>query len=342
MFRSFFLFGVLGLSIFSGVAQERLSPENIRQIAEYVAFLEAQDQLENTGISAGRDKEKALLGELQKNPDYDYSERELLKLSHYIRSLEKPDDSHGYSGEEFREISDYTRKLEAEKLPLMQASSDISTKEFANKMLASSGELSLTHRDSILLFNDKDVATISRYIKRLEGFKKEEPKPIKVEKEQIEIASVPKVELPEPTEKKPVVPIPVSEPVIKKETIKPTISTSSKNKPTDDVLIHFNSNSDAIGTEAQKDLLEISEKLKADPSLKLEASGHADCYGDAKYNLVLSKRRVKAVTDNLIQLGVSETQISTSFFGETKPLVENKPKKNSSKNRRVLVKIKNN
>lgn len=66
----------------------------------------------------------------------------------------------------------------------------------------------------------------------------------------------------------------------------------------------------------------LAEYMNATPSAMLTLVGHADATGPEEYNLDLSRRRAAAVLAFLTANGVSATQISTSWYGETRPVVE--------------------
>ncbi|WP_445957680.1 OmpA family protein, partial [Yeosuana sp.] len=53
----------------------------------------------------------------------------------------------------------------------------------------------------------------------------------------------------------------------------------------------------------------------------------------------LSKNRAYAVTDYLSHNGVSQSRLTTNWFGETQPLHDNKTAEGRAKNRRVNVAI---
>ena len=66
---------------------------------------------------------------------------------------------------------------------------------------------------------------------------------------------------------------------------------------------------------------------------------HTDTSGSEKYNLALSERRTKSVLEKLKQAGVSNQQITSSSFGETKPAVATADGVKEAKNRRVEIRL---
>jgi outer membrane protein OmpA-like peptidoglycan-associated protein len=81
---------------------------------------------------------------------------------------------------------------------------------------------------------------------------------------------------------------------------------------------------------------ELAKVIQENPHVqKLSIEGHASDEGDDKYNLVLSKARAEAVRLYLVSKGVSAERLSSTGFGEGKPLVANDSEAGREKNRRV-------
>ena len=66
-------------------------------------------------------------------------------------------------------------------------------------------------------------------------------------------------------------------------------------------------------------------------------AGHADRSGSASYNVGLSQRRADAVRAYLAGRGVPDGSISTSAFGEERPLVQTEDGVREPQNRRVEI-----
>jgi outer membrane protein OmpA-like peptidoglycan-associated protein len=98
----------------------------------------------------------------------------------------------------------------------------------------------------------------------------------------------------------------------------------------------------ATSTLSQKSFPELNRivgLMSERPTLQVEIAGHTDNLGPDSYNLKLSERRAKAVTNYLVKKGVSHERISTTFFGESKPVDTTNTKAGKAKNRRVEFKI---
>ncbi len=73
---------------------------------------------------------------------------------------------------------------------------------------------------------------------------------------------------------------------------------------------------------------------------RIEVAGHADKTGTAAYNQALSMKRAQAVSAELVRLGVKQSAISVSAFGDSKPLVPTAAGVREPQNRRVEIVLK--
>jgi len=72
-----------------------------------------------------------------------------------------------------------------------------------------------------------------------------------------------------------------------------------------------------------------------------EIIGHTDRSGTKEYNLILSKLRANAVRQFLLKKGLSDFNISTFYYGETKPKIDTKDGVKEKRNRRVEIFVNN-
>jgi OOP family OmpA-OmpF porin len=85
---------------------------------------------------------------------------------------------------------------------------------------------------------------------------------------------------------------------------------------------------------------EVAKVIQENPHVqKVSIEGHASDEGDENYNLTLSKARAEAVRLYLVKKGVAADRLSSTGFGESKPLVANDTPENREKNRRVEFNI---
>jgi outer membrane protein OmpA-like peptidoglycan-associated protein len=99
--------------------------------------------------------------------------------------------------------------------------------------------------------------------------------------------------------------------------------------------IQFEFDKDEIATESYNTLDRILEVILSSPRLKLMIHAHTDDVGSDEYNMDLSWRRAKAVTDYLASKGVPPPSMRFHGYGATQPLVSNATDEGRAKNRRV-------
>ena len=116
------------------------------------------------------------------------------------------------------------------------------------------------------------------------------------------------------------------------------INTKPKPFKFENILFDFNQfrlHSKSIGM-----LKRIHKYLKKNEDVNLEIAGHTDTVGSEKYNMNLSKKRLRETAEYLLDKGIYEDRMQLYAFGESEPLYtkNNPPKSNgdaSASNRRV-------
>lgn len=104
--------------------------------------------------------------------------------------------------------------------------------------------------------------------------------------------------------------------------------------------IFFDVNKWDLKAESKAELQKIIAFLKANPTLKVEFSGHTDNSGDKVFNKTLSNNRAKAIYDYVIEKGaIPATNLSYKGYGDTKPKAPNDSPENKAKNRRTELKV---
>ncbi len=91
--------------------------------------------------------------------------------------------------------------------------------------------------------------------------------------------------------------------------VKPVVSKNAV------YTIAFAVNSSRVSAKFLPELKVMADSLKKIPGKKIQLSGYSDKSGQASYNLVLSQKRVKAVKNELIKLGISKKQMVEQYFG---------------------------
>lgn len=97
----------------------------------------------------------------------------------------------------------------------------------------------------------------------------------------------------------------------------------------------FALNDDAVNTDAQSKLNQLSEILNKYPNTYILIEGHTDATGSSAYNKKLSKRRAESVSDFLESKNIENSRIRTKWYGEDQPKFSNESADDMAKNRRV-------
>jgi peptidoglycan-associated lipoprotein len=104
--------------------------------------------------------------------------------------------------------------------------------------------------------------------------------------------------------------------------------------------INFGFDSYDVNANAEQVLIEAGEKMEQHPSSVVEVAGYTDRTGSSKYNLLLGEKRANSAKRFLAdRFGISLYRMFVISYGEDKPLVMDNEQQESSKNRRVAIKI---
>ncbi len=68
---------------------------------------------------------------------------------------------------------------------------------------------------------------------------------------------------------------------------------------------------------------------------KVEVGGHTCDIGTSQYNMKLSEKRAQAVVKYLLSKGINNAYVSSNYYGEDRPAVQNTSIQNRKLNRRV-------
>jgi OmpA-OmpF porin, OOP family len=105
------------------------------------------------------------------------------------------------------------------------------------------------------------------------------------------------------------------------------------------LYINFDTGKSVIRPESGVVIGQIVQLMKSNPGLKLSIEGHTDNVGNASSNKILSEERAKSVVTAIAGQGISIERMSSSGFGQDKPIADNNTEEGRAKNRRVeLVK----
>ena len=84
-------------------------------------------------------------------------------------------------------------------------------------------------------------------------------------------------------------------------------------------FVRFDFDKANITSEAFAILGQIVKELKTDKSLMINIEGHADNFGQEKYNLLISQERASVARDYFMSYGITKNRIKTTFFGSSRP-----------------------
>ena len=84
--------------------------------------------------------------------------------------------------------------------------------------------------------------------------------------------------------------------------------------------IHFAFDRYDLTEESKGTLQTLATFLNQAANASMTVEGHADERGTAEYNLALGEKRVQAVKDYLVSLGVTPSRLTTVSYGEERPL----------------------
>tara|TARA_R110000868_G_scaffold30771_7_gene113497 strand:- start:4308 stop:5633 length:1326 start_codon:yes stop_codon:yes gene_type:complete len=100
--------------------------------------------------------------------------------------------------------------------------------------------------------------------------------------------------------------------------------------------ILFDTGSSNIQPQSMGIILQISQVLQQEKTMKLKIIGHTDADGDNNSNLKLSQQRADAVKKALTTIyGIADERLMTEGKGETKPISDNSTTDGKAQNRRV-------
>ncbi|MGY5847304.1 OmpA family protein [Salegentibacter sp. HM20] len=103
--------------------------------------------------------------------------------------------------------------------------------------------------------------------------------------------------------------------------------------------VYFDTDKYNINAKSRETLNKLADIFKEYPNSNILVEGHTDSTGSESYNLTLSKNRAQAVTNYLLDQGLSRGRFETKWYGELQPKYDNSTAEGRSKNRRVELAI---
>ena len=103
--------------------------------------------------------------------------------------------------------------------------------------------------------------------------------------------------------------------------------------------IFFDFDKSVLRKESFPELNRVVKFMNENPQINIEISGHTDNKGTHEYNVKLSEKRAKAVTDYIIKQGIKTDRIKYRGASFDEPIASNKTPEGRQLNRRVEFKI---
>ncbi|WP_158965599.1 OmpA family protein [Paraglaciecola sp. L3A3] len=106
------------------------------------------------------------------------------------------------------------------------------------------------------------------------------------------------------------------------------------------IKVLFANNSAVVQYPLDPQLKEFADFMKRFPSTDTVIEGHASAPGDAGYNMMLSEKRAKAVSDLFVkEYGINPNRLTVKGFGETQLLDTSNTAAAHKINRRITAKV---
>jgi hypothetical protein len=110
--------------------------------------------------------------------------------------------------------------------------------------------------------------------------------------------------------------------------------------PMKQFVVFFGFNKYNLTADAQAVVAEAASQAKSQGAASIKVIGHTDTSGSTRYNQVLSEKRAKSVSDELVRQGIAPGAISASGRGETELMVQTGDGVKEPQNRRATIDIK--
>ena len=105
------------------------------------------------------------------------------------------------------------------------------------------------------------------------------------------------------------------------------------------LYINFDTGKSVIKPESKAIIEQIAQMMKANPALAVSVEGHTDNVGSQESNKKLSNERAKSVLTAIVAQGIDAKRLTSTGYGQDKPIADNNIEEGRAKNRRVeLVK----
>ena len=107
----------------------------------------------------------------------------------------------------------------------------------------------------------------------------------------------------------------------------------------DGYLSYFDYDSAVLSQQTLSGLLFVADYLKSNPAVQILVEGHCDERGTRDYNIALGHKRADAVRKQLARMGVDRRRITTKSYGKERPAIFGASPESWAKNRRTIIRI---
>ncbi len=105
--------------------------------------------------------------------------------------------------------------------------------------------------------------------------------------------------------------------------------------------VFFATGSSKLLSKSFSKLNDVVTILKENPTYNVTIDGHTDNTGKADKNQTLSEARAASVKAYLVSKGIDESRLTSTGYGQDKPIADNKTAAGRAKNRRVEMSVRN-
>ncbi len=101
----------------------------------------------------------------------------------------------------------------------------------------------------------------------------------------------------------------------------------------------FETGKSILKPESQEQLKNITEIMKAFPTMEIKLGGYTDNVGKPESNLKLSGERANTVMEEIVKLGIDAKRIKSEGYGDQYPVASNDTEEGRAQNRRIAIRI---
>jgi OOP family OmpA-OmpF porin len=103
--------------------------------------------------------------------------------------------------------------------------------------------------------------------------------------------------------------------------------------------VFFDSGNATLKKESDKELDELVDFMKHQPTMIIEVAGYTDNVGTDDANMKLSQQRAESVRNYLVSKGVSADKVQAKGYGSSTPIASNDTPEGKQQNRRTEIHI---